>query len=180
MKKFFAFLMAMLMCFSLVACAGGTTDDPVQSESPTYESTLPEDTTSDPTPEETVVDEVVFNPVTLVDNDHIVFRVTSEPYRDDFWDGYTIDVYAENPTDKTIYVALQETSVNGFMIDPYFTQQIAANKKLNSNFIFMKDDLDMNGITESIDEVAFKVAVYDEDWNEIYVSEEVSITFTNE
>ena len=175
MKKFIAILLSILMIFSLTACGGDVVEDTTPDTS--IESTVTDDTTiSNPSEDETVVD-VVFNPVTLVSNDRVIFKVTSEPYRDDFWDAYTIDVYVENPTDTTIYVALVETSVNDCMIDPYFTVEIAEGKKANECFNFMKDDLDRNNITESIDKIAFKVAVYDSDWAELWRSDEVSIEF---
>ena len=177
MKKFLALILALCMCFSLVACAGDPTTptDPTVTESPSYGETV--DDVTNPSEDETVVDEVVFSPVTLVSNDRVIFRVTSEPYRDDFWDAYTVDVYVENPTDKTIYVAMVETSVNGYMIDPYFTVEIAEAKKTNETFSFMKEDLDRNNITESIDTIAFKLAIYDADWNEVWRSDELSISF---
>lgn len=176
MKKFLALILAICMCFSLVACAGDPTETPTPDS--TIESAVPDDTvTSDPSEDETVVDEVVFTPVTLVSNDRVIFKVTSEPYRDDFWDAYTVDVYVENPTDKTIYVAMVETSVNDCMIDPYFTVEIAENKKANETFSFMKEDLDRNNITTSIDKISFKLAIYDADWNEVYRTDELSITF---
>jgi hypothetical protein len=170
MKKFLALILALCMCFSLVACAG---DSPADDTS-TPDTTITDIT--DPSEDESVVD-VVFSPVTLVSNDRVIFKVTSEPYRDDFWDAYTIDVYVENPTDKTIYVAMVETSVNDCMIDPYFTIEIAEGKKANETFSFMKEDLDRNHITESIDKIAFKLAIYDADWSELYRTDELSITF---
>ena len=175
MKKFIAILLSILMVFSLTACGGDVTDNTNPDTS--IESTVTDDTTiSNPSEDETVVD-VVFSPVTLVSNDRVIFKVTSEPYRDDFWDAYTVDVYVENPTDTTIYVALVETSVNDCMIDPYFTVEIAEGKKANECFSFMKEDLDRNNITESIDKIAFKVAVYDSEWAELWRSDEVSIDF---
>jgi hypothetical protein len=170
MKKFLALILALCMCFSLVACAG----NPSADDTSTPDTTITD--TTDPSEDESVVD-VVFSPVTLVSNDRVIFKVTSEPYRDDFWDAYTVDVYVENPTDKTIYVAMVETSVNDCMIDPYFTIEIAENKKANETFSFMKEDLDRNHITESIDKIAFKLAIYDVDWNELYRTDELSITF---
>jgi hypothetical protein len=170
MKKFLALILALCMCFSLVACAG----EPPADDTSTPDTTITDIT--DPSEDESVVD-VVFSPVTLVSNDRVIFKVTSEPYRDDFWDAYTIDVYVENPTDKTIYVAMVETSVNDCMIDPYFTIEIAEGKKANETFSFMKEDLDRNNITESIDKIAFKLAIYDADWNEVYRTDELSITF---
>lgn len=176
MKKFLAILLSILMIFSLTACAGDVADDTTPDTS--IESTVTDDiATSDPSEDETDVEEVVFNPVTLVSNDRVIFKVTSEPYRDDFWDAYTVDVYVENPTDETIYVALVETSVNDCMIDPYFTVEIAEGKKANETFSFMKEDLDRNGITESIDKIAFKLAIYDSEWGELWRSEELSVTF---
>ena len=170
MKKFLTLILALCMCFSLVACAGDPAPDTTEPDTSISE-------TIDPSEDETAVDEVVFNPVTLVSNDRVIFKVTSEPYRDDFWDAYTVDVYVENPTDKTIYVAMVETSVNDCMIDPYFTIEIAEGKKANETFSFMKEDLDRNNITESIDKIAFKLAIYDTDWNELYRTDELSITF---
>lgn len=170
MKKFLALILALCMCFSLVACAG----DPPVNDTSAPDTTITD--TTNPSEDESVVD-VVFSPVTLVSNDRVIFKVTSEPYRDDFWDAYTVDVYVENPTDKTIYVAMVETSVNDCMIDPYFTIEIAEGKKANKAFSFMKEDLDRNNITESIDKIAFKLAIYDTDWNEVYRTDELSITF---
>lgn len=170
MKKFLALILALCMCFSLVACAG----DPPVNDTSAPDTTITD--TTNPSEDESVVD-VVFSPVTLVSNDRVIFKVTSEPYRDDFWDAYTVDVYVENPTDKTIYVAMVETSVNDCMIDPYFTIEIAEGKKANEAFSFMKEDLDRNNITESIDKIAFKLAIYDTDWNEVYRTDELSITF---
>ena len=170
MKKFLALILALCMCFSLVACTGDPAPDTTEPDTSISE-------TIDPSEDETAVDEVVFNPVTLVSNDRVIFKVASEPYRDDFWDAYTVDVYVENPTDKTIYVAMVETSVNDCMIDPYFTIEIAEGKKANETFSFMKEDLDRNNITESIDKIAFKLAIYDTDWNELYRTDELSITF---
>ena len=170
MKKFLALILALCMCFSLVACTGDPAPDTTEPDTSISE-------TIDPSEDETTVDEVVFNPVTLVSNDRVIFKVTSEPYRDDFWDAYTVDVYIENPADKTIYVAMVETSVNDCMIDPYFTIEIAEGKKANETFSFMKEDLDRNNITESIDKIAFKLAIYDADWNELYRTDELSIAF---
>ena len=170
MKKFLALILALCMCFSLVACAGDPAPDTTEPDTSISE-------TIDPSEDETAVDEVVFNPVTLVSNDRVIFKVTSEPYRDDSWDAYTVDVYVENPTDKTIYVAMVETSVNDCMIDPYFTIEIAEGRKANETFSFIKEDLDRNNITESIDKIAFKLAIYDADWNELYRTDELSITF---
>ena len=170
MKKFLALILALCMCFSLVACAGDPAPDTTEPNTSISE-------TIGPSEDETAVDEVVFNPVTLVSNDRVIFKVTSEPYRDDFWDAYTVDVYVENPTDKTIYVAMVETSVNDCMIDPYFTIEIAEGKKANETFSFMKEDLDRNNITKSIDKIAFKLAIFDADWNELYRTDELSITF---
>ena len=176
MKKFIAILLSILMIFSLTACGGDVID--TTNPDSTIESTTPDDTTTtNPSEEEAGVEDVVFSPVTLVSNDRVIFKVTSEPYRDDSWDAYTVDVYVENPTDKTIYVAMVETSVNDCMIDPYFTIEIAEGRKANETFSFMKEDLDRNNITESIDKIAFKLAIYDADWNELYRTDELSITF---
>lgn len=170
MKKFLALILALCMCLSLVACAG----DPPADDTSTPDTTITD--TTNPSEDESVVD-VVFSPVTLVSNDRVIFKVTSEPYRDEFWDAYSIDMYAENPTGDTIYVALVETSVNDFMIDPYFTIEIGPDKKANEVCMFMKDDLDRNNITDSIDKIAFKIAVYDSDWAELWRSDEVSVEF---
>lgn len=170
MKKFLALILALCMCFSLAACAGDPAPDTTEPDTSISE-------TVDPSEDENVVDETVFNPVTLVSNDRVIFKVTSEPYRDNFWDAYTVDVYVENKTDKTVYVAMVETSVNDCMIDPYFTIEIAEGKKANESFSLMKEDLDRNNITESINKIAFKLAIYDTDWNELYRTDELSITF---
>lgn len=166
MKKFLAILLSILMIFTITACGNTSVED-----TPSDVTAAVDDTSA---PEEEVA---VFTPIALVHNDNLVFKVMAEPYLDKFWDGYSVDVYVENPINKTVYVALVETSVNGYMIDPYFTVEIAAGKKANETFTFMKDDLDKNGITESIDNISFKVAVYDSEWNEIWCSDPLSVDF---
>ena len=113
-------------------------------------------TSADPSFEQMVneIGEVVY-----ADND-LVVRVDSEViYNDSYYDAI-IYVYAENHSGKDIAMSMQQFSVNGFMIDPYFYLNIISGKVAYGAIEFYSGDLDENDI-EAIEEIEFKLHVYD-------------------
>lgn len=127
---------------------------------------------------EITVEEPPYEPVEVVNEaDKVLVKVMSKPYVDEFWHAYSVDVYVENLSDETVFVAFTETSVNDCMIEPYFTIEVAPGKKANEAVKFMKDDLDRNDIKESFDKLAFKVATYNDSWDTLFESKEVNVEF---
>lgn len=95
--------------------------------------------------------------VLLLDQDGIKITVKEADDENSFW-GADIYMYVENNTDKNITVQADSVSINGFMVQPFFSCEVASGKKAYDTITFMEDELKENNI-ESIDnmEVSFKV-----------------------
>lgn len=91
--------------------------------------------------------------------------------------GPGIQVYIENRGSRNLTVQVRDVSINGFMIDPIFSRDIAAGKCAVDSITFMEADLAENEIT-AIENVELSFHVLDCDsWNTIVDTEIVAITF---
>lgn len=91
--------------------------------------------------------------------------------------GPSVVVYIENNSDKDITVQTNDTSINGFMIDAIFSCNVAAGKRAVDTITFMESDLEENDITaiENV-ELSFHAINFD-DWETIFDTEIITITF---
>lgn len=81
----------------------------------------------------------------------------------------------QQPANATIQ--LRNTSVNGLMVDPMFSCDVAAGKRAVDSIVFMESELTVNGI-ESIDEMEFLFHIFDSaSWGAILDSEVISLSF---
>ena len=78
-----------------------------------------------------------------------------------FW-GTAILLYCENTSGKNIGISVDDMSINGFMMSPFFSTTIYDGKKSIDDITIMSSDLEDNGI-ESIDEVELKFHIYNSD-----------------
>lgn len=98
----------------------------------------------------------------LMDNDYVTVIVTD--YDPDGLFGYTVNLFIANKTDKEIVVSVDDASVNGFMLDPFYAPSVPAGKVHFSDMSWLDTDFENNGITE-VKEIEFQLRVYDyEDW----------------
>jgi hypothetical protein len=77
-----------------------------------------------------------------------------------YW-GNCVQLYIENNTGKNISVGCDSMSINGFMVDPYFSSVVYDGKKAIAPMYIYDTDLEANGIT-SIDEIEVSYVVYDD------------------
>lgn len=98
----------------------------------------------------------------LVDNEYATVLMTGcDP--DGFF-GYTVNLFIANKTDTEIMVSVDEASVNGFMLDPFYATSVPAGKVHFSEMSWFETDFEDNGITE-VEEIEFQLRVYDNnDW----------------
>jgi len=89
--------------------------------------------------------------------------------------GPTMKVYIENNTDKNIIVQVNEFSVNDFMVNPLFSQDVAANKKANGEISILQSYLDENSITK-IETIELTFVIIDDDFNTLLESGLIKIT----
>lgn len=93
--------------------------------------------------------------------------------------GPGIVVYISNTSEKNICVQARDVSINGFMMDPIFSPEVAAGKHAVSTITFLSTDLEENAIT-AIETVELSFHVFDFDsWDGIADTAPVTITFEN-
>lgn len=98
--------------------------------------------------------------IVLFDDENCTMIVTGyDP--DNTW-GYTVNVYLENKTDKTLMFSLGDAAVNGFMCDPFWAETVAPGKRSHSDISWSAGSFEENGITE-VDTLTLPIRVYDAD-----------------
>ena len=78
-----------------------------------------------------------------------------------FW-GTAILLYCENNAGRNVGISVDDMSINGFMMSPFFTMTVYDGKKSIDEITVFSNDLEENGI-ESIEEVELKFHIYDAD-----------------
>ena len=92
-----------------------------------------------------------------------------------FW-RTAILLYIENQSGNNVGISVDDLSINGFMLTPYFSTTVYDGKKCIDDITIMSSELEENGI-ESIDEVELKFRVYNSDSYET-IAESDPITFS--
>lgn len=78
-----------------------------------------------------------------------------------FW-GTAILLYCENTSGKNVGISVDDMSINGFMMSPFFSTTVYDGKKSIDEITIFSNDLETNGI-ETIEEVELKFHIYDSD-----------------
>ncbi|MDR0875823.1 MAG: hypothetical protein LBN12_06400 [Clostridiales Family XIII bacterium] len=113
----------------------------------------------------------------MFDQDGIKIVAKRLDDQDSFW-GADIYLYIENNTNQDVIIQSRDCSVNGFMIDPFFSSDILAEKKAFSEISFLQSDLESNDI-ESIDKLDLSFTIINADsWDEILKSDIITVNFS--
>lgn len=100
--------------------------------------------------------------ITLFDDNNATMIITG--FSDDEIWGYTANVYVNNKTDNPLMFSVENSTVNGFMCDPFWAAEVRANTSAYTSISWMQEDFEMNDIT-NVEEIVLAVRVYDsEDW----------------
>ena len=85
-------------------------------------------------------------------------RIVGKYVNDDTIWGNAIVLYLENNTDQNIVVQCDTMAINGFMMTPFFSSEIYANKRAISEITLMSSELEQNGIEKVQDvQVTFNI-----------------------
>ena len=76
--------------------------------------------------------------------------------------GTAVLLYLENNSGKNVGISVDDMSVNGFMMSPFFSTTIYEGKKSIDDITVFSSDLEENGI-KTIEEVELKFHIYDAD-----------------
>lgn len=134
-----------------------------------------EDWSADPVGEETVhiyphgedsAEPFVYEPAdtdqVLYDDDSVSFIFTGVD-EEDTW-GYTLNLFITNKTDSKLMISADDVSVNGYMLEPYFSQVLGPGKSAFTGMSWSYSDLEESGIDEA-EEVEFTLTASDyDDW----------------
>jgi len=102
----------------------------------------------------------------LLYEDDKVKIVLKDFYEDSFL-GSALRFYIENNSDENITIQVRDTSVNGFMMDPSMSTEIAAGKKAIGSMTFFSSEIEKNKI-ESFDTVETAFHIYNTDtWDTV-------------
>ncbi len=117
--------------------------------------------------------------IVLVDNDYASVIVTGYEH-DDIW-GYTVNLFFVNKTDTDVMFSVENASVNGYMIDPFYATEVSAGSCAFSSMSWYDEDLEENGITQ-VEELEFELVAYDNnDWTgEYFVDDVITLNTTGE
>ena len=160
MKKLFVLLLCLALTAGLCACGAA----PAPTEAPLFPTEAPAipDTTEVPTEGAPKVDESQTQQenlqLELYRNDRCAFSVTKTEYNEHL--GLQVHVLCENNSDNTLLFTWNNTSVCGYMYEPYWAVEVAPGKKVNSTLDFDTYELEKMGIT-SVDEIFFTLSVID-------------------
>ena len=92
---------------------------------------------------------------------------------DELADYYTLHCYAANRTGRDILLFWEDVSVNGFMVNPYWSVSIADGKQAYSEIIFYRSELEQQDI-EVVRDITFRLQASDStDWSADYLFDEV-------
>ncbi len=98
--------------------------------------------------------------IILVDTDDVTVIVTG--FEEDAIWGFTADLFLENNTDTTVMYSVNDASVNGFMLDPFWATSVSAGNCAFSSMSWSNSKLEENGISE-IYEIEMTLRAYDDD-----------------
>ncbi len=103
----------------------------------------------------------------VIDQDGIRFAFIS--MEKDDWDNYKVSIYVRNETDMDLSFSMEDVSVDGYMIDPYWGGTVYAGTQLMSEFTLFSDDLEANGIDVPT-QIEYTLLASDvNDWDKDYI-----------
>ena len=171
MKRLTALLLSVIMLLSLTACGGADapapTDATASATIPTEGITPTEAEITEPSAPESLLGNDM---IQLVHNENVavyIVRIENNAHT-----GMQLRIQCENKTDRTLLFSWDMVSVCGFMYDPFWAEEVAAGKTVNSTIYLDTYELEQMDVT-SVDEISFILRVVDsENWMEPPLVEE--------
>lgn len=96
----------------------------------------------------------------LFDDDDL--KVTFVSFSEGSIFGPEVKLQLENSSDENVTFQVREVSINGYMIEPIFSEEVAAGKKANSAMTFFETDLAENGI-DQINTIELSLHIFESD-----------------
>lgn len=164
MKKFLTIFSVLALVLSLAACGSASKDEGSQAPATTTPGSTTQPSSQVPTVESTApsASAPAFSEIVLTEDENVTVKITG--IEENGILGYTLKVFLENKTDLELMFTVENVSVNGFMIDPFWADTVDGGKKANEEISFLKSDFEKNGIS-SVEQIQLTLRVYDnDDW----------------
>lgn len=173
MKRIFVCLLTLSLLLSLAACGAPAEPTVPATDAPAAEVTGEAPTempTEAPAEVPTEAPAITLEKLELVNSEEVTFTVTE--FQNNEHLGLQMHVYCENKSERPMIFSLDGVSVCGIMYDPFWAEEVAPGKAVNSIVSFDTFDLEQMGV-RSVDEINFRLSVIDsEEWmNEPFVDE---------
>lgn len=171
MKRILTLLLGALMLLSFAAC--GSSEEPAPTDA-TASATIPAEVTTpteaastEPSVSQSLPDNDI---ILLADNEDVRVCITNIENNDHT--GMELRIQCENMTDRALLFSWDMVSVCGYMYDPFWAEEVAAGKTVNSTVYLDTYELEQMGVS-SVDEISFKLRIVDaENWMEAPLLEE--------
>ena len=93
------------------------------------------------------------------------------------WLGPAVVVYINNTSGQNITVQAKDVSVNGFMVDPFFSSEIISGKHAIDTITFSSSELEKNGIS-TINDIELSFHIFNTStWETIVDTSPVKVSF---
>ncbi len=171
--KFGLLCVVLALSLALSACgAPSGANDPSNDKTPSVPNTTESNTTNEQpaAPEQTANGSTIDEQV-LLDRDGII--ITTKSIEDGMF-GPEIKILIENNSDTNVTIQARDCTVNGIMVEPMFSVDVAAGKKANDDITFMSSNLEAAQI-EVIKDISLKFHVFKTDgWDTVFDTEQIS------
>ncbi len=158
-KRNMVLVFLLVLTFSLTGCGSGTASSDDNTVTPAKSTPKNSNTASD-TPVEEESPDAAIEEQLLIDQEGV--KITAVSLEEDGFFGPEVKLKIENTTDKNITVQTLDTSINGLMIEPTLSCNVAAGMQANDVMAFYTVDLENNGI-EKIASIEFKFNIFETD-----------------
>ncbi len=158
MKKWMCMILAVMLVVGMTAC-----DEKQQAQEQPNMEPVPEVTEASVQMEETK----------LLDDENCSFTITGAA--ENAYTGLELEVVCENKTDRILMFTWSNSSVCGYMYDPFWAEEVQPGDEVTSVIYLDTFELEEMGIA-SVDEITFDLYIYD---SEDFMAEPlVNQTFT--
>ena len=174
MKKICSVIVCLLLAVSLVACGGSPASSQASvPDSAPAASQAGASSVSVAALDDSAGDDATIQEQVLLDAEGVKVTATAlDPVGD--W-GPEIKVLVENNGERAVTVQVRNCSINGYMVEPTFSCDVAPGKKSNAAVSFMASDMERSGI-ETIGNVELTFHVVDtETYDTVFDSDVVVI-----
>ena len=173
MKRILALVLALVMLLSFTACGSPSDEEIKQPSNNTIDNNSNSGKNEQPEqPTNSVTAKAAINETVLVDEAGI--KITAKSLEECFM-GTEIKLLIENNSGKDLMFQTRNSSINGYMIDTYFSTNVADGKKANESITIMSSELSSCGISDIADiEFSFYIVTSD-NWETYLETEQIQI-----